>query len=94
MPALPRFPHAVSFRILLALVVAAGMVISESEKAFAVHAVFPGLIVDIDADTNGGAFTLLDDIDFTDEPGVDLAGHQHVRLDRARRVRVQSRGGR
>ena len=73
MPALPRFPHAVSFRILLALVVAAGMVISESEKAFAVHAVFPGLIVDIDADTNGGAFTLLDDIDFTDEPGVDLA---------------------
>ena len=40
---------------------------------YAVHTVTPGPSVDIDADTNGGTFTALNNISFTDDPAIDLA---------------------
>ena len=70
---LPRFRQATSLKFLLVLMVAAIMLIVVSEKVFAQHTVTPGASVDVDADANGGAFTALNDIVFTDEPGVDLA---------------------
>ncbi len=54
--------------ILFALVLALGVSLMMAAPVYAVHALTPGASVDIDADTNGGAYTALNNISFTDTP--------------------------
>lgn len=54
--------------ILFALFLALGLCLVMALPAYAVHTLTPGASVDIDADTNGGAYTALNNISFTDAP--------------------------
>lgn len=61
------------FAVLFSLTLALVLTLFLASPAMAVCTLTPGASVDVDADTNGGAYTALNSISFTDLPGTDLA---------------------
>ncbi len=53
-------------RLLVTLTLALSLCLLMASPAYAAHTLTPGASVDIDADENGGAYTALNDIVFTD----------------------------